>query len=236
MTALATWAALVWWACALALLALSVIAAVVFPWSLRRLPATASTPPLTAIVPVKAVDAGFDAAQASLLQQDYAEFETIIASRESASPALSAASSVVARFGERPSRVIVAAADKAASPKLNNLWTSVEQARHDLLFTKDFNVRLSPGDLEGFVRCMGPGVGLVSAMTVLVEPRSPAAWVEASVINGHYARLLFLGRALGLGFGLGKVMLFRRSDLERAGGLESIAWALGEDFRRSAPP
>ena len=95
-------------------------------------------------------------------------------------------------------------------------------------------MRLSPGDLEGFVRCMGPGVGLVSAMTVLVEPRSPAAWVEASVINGHYARLLFLGRALGLGFGLGKVMLFRRSDLERAGGLESIAWALGEDSALSA--
>jgi ceramide glucosyltransferase len=229
VTAFAAWVALVWWVCALALLALSFIAAVVFPWSLRRAPVVASTPPLTAIVPVKAVDAGFDAAQASLLQQDYGEFETIIASRESASPALSAAGSVLARFDERPSRVIVAAADKAASPKLDNLWTSVEQAQHDLLFTKDSNVRLSPGDLEGFVRCMGPGVGLVSAMTVLVEPGSPAAWVEASVINGHYARLLFLGRALGLGFGLGKIMLFRRSDLERAGGLESIAWALGED-------
>lgn len=234
MTAVAAWAALAWWLCALGLLALSFVAALVFPWSLRRQPAGAPTPRLTAIVPVKAVDPGFDAAQASLLQQDYPEFETIIASRESASPALSAARSVLARFGERPSRVIVAASDKAASPKLDNLWAPIEQARHDLVFTKDSNVRLSPGDLEGFVRCMGPGVGLVSAMTVLVEPRSPAAWVEASAINGHYARLLFLGRALGLGFGLGKIMLFRRSDLDRAGGLAGIAWALGEDSALSA--
>jgi ceramide glucosyltransferase len=141
---------------------------------------------------------------------------------------------VLARFSDRPSRVIVSATDKAASPKLDNLWTSIEQARHDLIFTKDSNVRLSPGDLEGFVRSMGPGVGLVSAMTVLVEPRSPAAWVEASMVNGNFARLLFLGRALGLGFGLGKIMLFRRSDLERAGGLPSIAWALGEDSALSA--
>ena len=234
MTAIAAWAALGWWACALALLALSFVAALLFPWSVRRSRGNASTAPLTAIVPVKAVDAGFDTAQASLLQQDYPEFETIIASRESASPALDAARAVLARFDERPSRVIVATADQAASPKLNNLWASVEQAQHDLIFTKDSNVRLSPGDLEGFVHCMDPGVGLVSAMTILVEPRSPAAWVETAVINGHYARLLFLGRALGLGFGLGKIMLFRRSDLERAGGLASIAWALGEDSALSA--
>ena len=69
----------------------------------------------------------------------------------------------------------------------------------------------------------------ISAITVLVRPRSPAAWTEASIMNGHYARILMLGRAIGLGFGLGKIMLFRRSDLERAGGLHSIAWALGED-------
>jgi ceramide glucosyltransferase len=185
--------------------------------------------PLTAIVPIKDLDAGFDAAQTSLFEQAYPELEVLIGCAQTVSPALGAARAIQARHGGVSSRIVMSTTGSAASPKLNNLWAPIEQARHDLLLTKDSNVLLSPGDVEAFAAHMGPGVGLVSAITVLVGPRSPAAWAEASIMNGHYARILMLARTIGLGFGLGKIMLFRRSDLERAGGLHSIAWALGED-------
>ena len=48
------------------------------------------------------------------------------------------------------------------------------------------------------------------------------------MINGH-ARLLLTASALGIGFGVGKTMLFRRSDLARAGGIAALSGTLAED-------
>ncbi|MCI0468159.1 MAG: ceramide glucosyltransferase, partial [Beijerinckiaceae bacterium] len=47
-------------------------------------------------------------------------------------------------------------------------------------------------------------------------------------INGH-ARLLLGASVLGIGFGVGKAMLYRRSDLAKAGGISAISQSLAED-------
>jgi ceramide glucosyltransferase len=228
MSGFLAWGALAWFAVALALLAASFVAALVFPDS--RDIAEGAAPPLTAIVPIKELDPEFDAAQASLFEQDYPGLEIVIASADAESAALTAAKAVMARHRGVAARVVVSQSSRAASPKLNNLWAPIEEARSDLILTKDSNTRLSKGDLRAFVSAFSrPRVGLVSAIPILVAPGSAAAWAEASLINGCYARMLMLARALGMGFGTGKVMLFRRSDLERAGGLAGVAWALGED-------
>jgi ceramide glucosyltransferase len=73
-----------------------------------------------------------------------------------------------------------------------------------------------------------PGVGLVVGVPVAERPEGLAGHIEAFLLNGH-ARLLLTASALGLGFGVGKSMLFKRSDLARAGGFESIAYTLAED-------
>jgi ceramide glucosyltransferase len=221
--------AALWWACAMACLLASFLAALCFPWPRRSGGGPANLPPLSAIVPVKDLDAGFEAAQSSLFGQSYDGLEILIASAEPHTSALAAARGILAQYPQVPSRVVRSAVDRAASPKLNNLWTPISSAHSDVILTKDSNILLSPGDLESFVRQLRPGVGVVSTISIMTEPRSFAAWVEAAVINSFHARILMLARAAGLGFNCGKIMLFRRSDLERAGGLESLAWALGED-------
>jgi ceramide glucosyltransferase len=221
--------ATVWWGSAMAALLVSFLAALSFPWPRRRGAGQADPPPVTAIVPVKELDADFDAAQSSLFAQAYPDIEILIAAAEQQSPALAAARRVQRRYPDVSSRIMWSGTKIAVSPKLNNLWMPVAQARHDLILTKDSNVLLAPGDVECFVRHFDADVGLVSAIPLAVEPKSPAAWIEASIINCYYARMLMLARMAGLGFGLGKVMLFRRSDIDRAGGFQSVAWALGED-------
>jgi ceramide glucosyltransferase len=94
----------------------------------------------------------------------------------------------------------------------------------------DSNILLGPGDIAAFAECLGPEVGLVSAIPIARQPVTFSAWIETSIINNYHARVLMLGNTAGLGFGLGKVMLFRRSDLVRAGGLDSLKWAVGEDM------
>lgn len=185
--------------------------------------------PATAIVPIKGFDDHFEAAQASLFAQKYPDFEIMIAAAEHQSPALDAAHRVQRDYPNVSSRVVRSQAKICVSPKLSNVWGAIVQAQNDLILTKDSNVVLAADDLASFVSDFGAGVGLVSTIPTASEPQSPAAWIETSIINCYYARMLMLARAVGLGFGCGKIMLFRRSDIERAGGLPRLAEALGED-------
>ena len=119
-------------------------------------------------------------------------------------------------------------APRAVSPKLNKLAAPLDAARHDFVFTKDSNITLDPDTMAAFMQNFSQGVGLVCAVPVAVRPESFAGRIEAFLINGH-ARLLLTASALGLGFGVGKTMLFRRSDLARAGGIEVLSDTLAED-------
>lgn len=220
-------AAAAWWLTSIGVLLASFAAALLHPlrWRNRRFEST--LPALSAIVPVKDIHPGFAEAQRSLLSQDYSRLEVLIATADANSPALP----VVRRMHESVApRIVVSDCNIAASPKLNNLWPAIWQAQNDVVVTKDSNIVLHPGDLAAFAKCLVPGVGLVSAIPIAKRPMTFSAWIEASIINGYHARVLILGNAAGLGFGLGKVMLFRRSDLARAGGFDRLKWAVGEDM------
>ena len=218
-----------WWACSIAVLLLSFLAALAYP--LQKLSSNASVnyPPLTAIVPIKNMHTGFVEALSSLFMQDYAGLEIIIAAAERESPAIDAARRIQTAFPSVSSRMIHSVYATAASPKLNNMWPALVAANNDLVLTKDSNLCLQKGDLHELVRHLAPGTGLVSSISIATHPGSFAAWIEASIINCYHARVLMLADAAGFGFGLGKIMLFRRSDLIRAGGFDRVAWALGED-------
>jgi ceramide glucosyltransferase len=220
-------AAAAWWLCSTAVLLLSSIAALVHPARRRTREIDNRTPRLSAIVPVKALHAGFAEAQRSLLAQDYPGLEILVTAQDANSPALA----VVRDLHERVNpRIVLSEWTGAASPKLNNLWPAICRAENDVVLTKDSNILLHQGDIAAFVECLGPKVGLVSAIPIARQLLSFPAWIEASIINGYHARVLMLGDAAGLGFGLGKIMLFRRSDLLRAGGFDCLKWAVGEDM------
>lgn len=217
-----------WWSCSTAVLLLSAIAALLHPLRRRKAESGKRFPPLSVVVPVKDIHAGFAEAQRSLFSQDYEPFEFLIAAQNTTSPALAAIGKL--RHHDMTLRLVISDCETAASPKLNNLWPAICRAQNDLVLTKDSNIVLHRGDLAAFVGALGPRVGLVSAIPIARQLRSFPAWIEASIINCYHARVLMLGDAVGLGFGLGKIMLFRRSDLMRAGGFDSLKWAVGEDM------
>ena len=216
-----------WWLASIAVLLLSFAAALLHPLRRRQRQFENDLPPMSAIVPVKDIHPGFAEAQRSLFSQDYSGLEVLVAATD-------ANSSAVSRVREMHElvapRIVISDRNVAASPKLSNLWPAISQAKHDIVVTKDSNIFLNPGDLVGFAECLVPGIGLVSAIPIAKRPGTFSAWMEASIINGYHARVLMLGNAAGLGFGLGKVMLFRRSDLARAGGFDCLKWAVGEDM------
>jgi ceramide glucosyltransferase len=226
---LVSMAAAIWWCAGTGVLLVSIIAALLFPRLPWQGPGREPLRPVTAVVPVKACNDTFVEDQASLFAQDYPQMEILVTAAEKQSEALSAIHSVATQFPGVISHVVQSDVRHAASPKLNNLWPAIGAARHDLILTKDCNIRLAPGDLENLVHHHGAGVGLVSTISITTDPKSFGAWIETSIINCYHARMLMLVSALGLGVGCGKIMLFSRDALERAGGLPALAWAVGED-------
>ena len=55
------------------------------------------------------------------------------------------------------------------------------------------------------------------------------AELECAFLNTYQARWQYVADALGFGFAQGKTMLWRRADLERAGGIEALAKEVAED-------
>ena len=194
-----------------------------------RRPRRNDTPPLSFVVPIKAFDSSFERAQQSLFVQDYPDFDVTITAAETESPAVDAARRILAEHPQARTKIVRSTARFAASPKVDNLYQAVEDAAHDLIATKDSNIVLPPETAREAVAAMTADVGLVTAITEATDPHGFAAEIECALMNQSHARVLYAATTLGLGFGLGKLMMFRRSDLHRVGGFEAIAHSVGED-------
>ncbi|MGJ0506383.1 MAG: glycosyltransferase [Methylocystis sp.] len=224
-----SWAAAVYWSVAMALLLLSIGGTILQPRITARRGTRRDRPPVSIILPVKLLEEGFERTQVSAFAQDYPEFDVTVSATEPESPAVAKMRELFARHPERPSRILLSTARFAASPKVDNLYAPFMQARHDVILMKDANVLLEPDALAEHLRQLTDEVGLVCAIPYCARLDNFAAHVEAAVINGPHARMLFLASCLGQGHGVGKIMLFRRSDFLRAGGFDAISHTVGED-------
>ncbi len=148
---------------------------------------------------------------------------------ETESRAVSAMCSIIDAYPGHAAKIVRSTATFAVSPKVNNLYQAIEDAKYDLIATKDCNIVLPPQTARAAIAAMTEDVGLVTAITEARDAANPAAKIEASLMNQSHARILHAAAAIGLGFGLGKLMIFKRSDLHRAGGFDTIAHTVGED-------
>lgn len=226
---LLTGAAAAYWAVAMALLSLSVAGTILQPRIALRRAMRRDQPPVSIVLPVKLVEDGFEQTQESVFALNYPEFDVTVSSAEPDSPAVRKMREIFARHPERPARVLLSTARFAASPKVDNLYAPFMQARNDVILMKDANVLLEPDALAEHMRQLTDEVGLVCAIPYCTRLDNFAAHVEGAIINGPHARMLFLASCLGQGHGVGKIMLFRRSDFLRAGGFDAISHTVGED-------
>jgi ceramide glucosyltransferase len=217
-----------WWLVAIAILLATAICALLQPAIQGRRATGTEQPPVSALLPVKLRHSGFTRAQASVFDQAYPEYEVLFTAAESSSPALETAEQLKRDHPKVATRILQSHSDFAVSPKLNTLVAALSATAYDFVCVKDSNIVLGPETLATFMQNFTSGVGLVVGVPVAEQPLSFAGHVEASIINAH-ARLLLTASAVGVGFGVGKVMLFRRSDFARAGGVDAMAYTLAED-------
>lgn len=223
------WIAAVYWVVAIALLFISVVATILQPRIAARRARRRDQPPVSIVLPVKLLEADFERTQESAFAQAYPHFDVTASAVDTGSPAALKMREIFARHRNIPSRLLASTARFAASPKVDNLYAPFMQAENDVILMKDANVLLEPDALAEHLRQLDDDVGLVCAIPYCAGLRNFPAHVEAAIINGPHARMLFLASCLGQGHGVGKIMLFRRADFLRAGGFNAISHTVGED-------
>jgi ceramide glucosyltransferase len=137
----------------------------------------------------------------------------------------------VARWPER-FRLALQHGAPGLNPKVNQLITLADAARHDLLVISDSNVRVDPRYLWEVAHAFSdPQVGCLTHPVVGVGERRLGSLLDnlhltSSVAPGMLAAKELAGRDLVVG----KSMALRREDLEQLGGFFSVKDVLAEDY------
>lgn len=192
-------------------------------------PLAGPLPRISLIRPVCGLDPHDPETFATSFGQIYPDWELIFCAAREDDPAVPVLRRLIAAHPAVDARLMIGELPITRNPKLNNLWQGWTAAQGEFVVLSDCNVLLPPDYLYQVLAAWQPDTGLVSAPPVGVRARGVWGAVEAAFLNGNQARLQLAADELGLGFAQGKTLMWRKADLERAGGLALLGQDLAED-------
>jgi ceramide glucosyltransferase len=136
---------------------------------------------------------------------------------------------LMAEYPSTNARLLIGDEPASNNPKLNNVLKGWRAAQHEWIVLADANVLMPPDYLRLLFASWRADTGLVASPPIGSRPRGIWAEVECAFLNTYQARWQYLADMVGFGFAQGKTMLWRRADLEQAGGIEALAKEVAED-------
>jgi ceramide glucosyltransferase len=191
--------------------------------------AAPDAPPVTVVRPVCGVDNFVDDTLASSFVLDYPRYEIVFCVANRRDPVVPLVQALIAAHPHIRARLLVGDDRVSVNPKLNNCVKGWEAAAHDWIVIADSNVLMPPDYIQRLLATWQPDCGLVCAPPIGSRPENFWAALECAFLNTYQARWQYFSDALGNGFAQGKTMLWRRADLEAAGGIRALGAEVAED-------
>jgi ceramide glucosyltransferase len=214
-------------------LVLHLATALAVAWRARgpraRTPSFENGPSVTIIRPVCGLDAHEEATLRSTFALDYRRFEVLFCCASRGDPVVPLLERLIARHPHVPARLLIGEERICENPKLNNVVKGWRAAAHAWIAIVDSNVAMPPDFLQRLLATWRDGTGLVSAPPIGCRPQGACAELECAFLNTYQARWQYAADSAGFGFAQGKVLFWRRSDLERVGGIHALASEIAED-------
>jgi ceramide glucosyltransferase len=188
--------------------------------------------PASILKPVSGIDDGLEANLRTFFSQDYPHYEVVFGVQGEEDPVLDLVRKLIREHPAVEARVVVHDGGRGINPKVSNLRAMLTTAAHDLMVVSDSNIRVHPTYLREMQAEMArPQVGLVTSLFAGVGEKTLGALIEnthlnATVVDGVVVPTELLGHPIAVG----KSMMFRRSLIDKIGGLESVAYTLAEDY------
>jgi len=187
-------------------------------------------PGISILKPLAGIDDDLARNLAQFAELEYPAYEVVLGVRDAQDAAYKVAEAAVARWPDRM-RLVVQKGEPGLNPKVNQLITLTQAARHEIVLVSDSNVRVPPGYLaEIAAHFLDPTVGLVTNPVVGVgEQRLGSLLDNLHMTAGITAGALAAKKASGHDLVIGKSMALRKADLAAMGGWEATKDVLAED-------
>jgi ceramide glucosyltransferase len=165
----------------------------------------------------------------STFELDYPRYEILFCVTDAADPVLPLVKGLIAAYPMVDARLLIGDDRVSANPKLNNVVKGWRAASHDWVVIADSNVLMPRDYIQRLFASWRADTGLVASPPIGSHPRGFWAEIECAFLNTYQARWQYIVDGFGRGFAQGKTMLWRRADLERAGGIEALGREVAED-------
>jgi ceramide glucosyltransferase len=179
---------------------------------------------VTIIRPVCGVDPFERLTLCSTFKLDHRDYDIIFCSASEQDPVVPLVRALMAEH-----QLLVGDDRSTPNPKLNNLMKGWRTATAPWIVMADSNVLMPVSYIDDLFQAWKPGTGLVCSPPVGSHPQGFWAELECAFLNTYQARWQLSADAVGFGFAQGKSMLWRRQDLEQAGGIHALALEIAED-------
>jgi ceramide glucosyltransferase len=186
-------------------------------------------PPVSLVRPLCGIDNYAADTLRSTFELDYPRCEILFCVASAKDPVVPLVDALMAEHTDAGARLLVGDERVSSNPKLNNVLKGWRAAGHDWIVIADSNVLMPRDYLQLLFASWRADTGLVASPPVGCRPRGIWAELECAFLNTYQARWQYVADTLGFGFAQGKTMLWRRTDLERAGGIEALAKEVAED-------
>ncbi len=186
-------------------------------------------PPVSLVRPLCGIDNYAAETLRSTFALDYPAYEIVFCVAAADDPVIPLVESLIAAHPDADAKILIGDDRISNNPKLNNVLKGWNAARHDWIVLADSNVLMPPDYLLMLLAAWRADTGLVASPPAGSQPEGIWAELECAFLNTYQGRWQYLADALGFGFAQGKTMLWRRADLERAGGIEALAREVAED-------
>lgn len=195
--------------------------------------ATQTLPPVSILKPLKGTDPDIYESFRSHCLQDYPEYEIIFGVSDPGDPAVASARQLQQEFPDRAIRLIVCDKILGANVKVSNLSQMLEVARYEHLIVNDSDIRVEHDYLQRVITPLeDERIGMITCLYRGVAAPTFGSRLESLGISTDFCAGVLVAQQLegGLRFGLGSTLAFRRDDLKRIGGFESIVDFLADDY------
>jgi ceramide glucosyltransferase len=165
----------------------------------------------------------------SAFQLDYPNYEIIFCAATAGDPVVPLVQRLIADYPDVPARLLIGNETISDNPKLNNVCKGWRAAAHDWLVMADSNVLMPRDYIRRLMAAWRDDTGLVASPPIGCRPDGFWAELECAFLNTYQARWQYTADSMGLGFAQGKSMLYRKRDIETAGGIRLLAAEPAED-------
>jgi ceramide glucosyltransferase len=197
--------------------------------SLGQMPFQQIFPPVSLVRPLCGLDNYAADTLRSTFDLDYPRYEILFCVAAANDPVVPLVETLIAEHPSANARLLIGDDRVSGNPKLNNVVKGWRAAHHHWVVLADSNVLMPRDYIRQLFASWRADTGLVASPPVGCCPQGIWAELECAFLNTYQARWQYVIDSFGRGFAQGKTMLWRRADLECAGGIAALGKEVAED-------